>query len=244
VTKGSSYFEFVSRRGSGYDEGPGADKGEHRLRELRNAMEGPPTPTASNGWWRERIGELTRLDVAIYEAIAGTPTPDLDRAFRRISRAADHSKLWIGTSVVLAAAGGASGRRAAANGLASIGLASAVANLVLKPLADRSRPDREALGVPAARRVTKPGSTSFPSGHSASAFAFATGVAAASPQTGIPLTLAASLVAYSRVHTGVHYPLDVVVGSVTGVALAPVAVAVLEHRRRSRQLDRWQYAQG
>jgi undecaprenyl-diphosphatase len=195
-------------------------------------MESPHTPTADDGWWTARIGELTRLDVAIYEAIAGTPTPELDRAFRRISRAADHSKLWIGTSVVLAATGGASGRRAAANGLASIGLASAVANLVLKPLADRRRPDREAHQVPAARRVTKPKSTSFPSGHSASAFAFATGVAAESPQAGIPLSLAASLVAYSRVHTGVHYPLDVVVGSVTGVALAPFAVAALERRRR------------
>jgi undecaprenyl-diphosphatase len=198
-------------------------------------MEVPPTPTAHDGWWTERIGELTRLDVAIYEAIASTPTPELDRAFRRISRAADHSKLWIGTSLVLAAAGGANGRRAAANGLASIGVASAVANLVLKPLADRRRPDREAHQVPAARRVVKPKSTSFPSGHSASAFAFATGVSTASPQAGIPLTLAASLVAYSRVHTGVHYPLDVVVGSVTGVALAPVAVAMLERQRRGRQ---------
>jgi undecaprenyl-diphosphatase len=197
------------------------------------AMEGPPTPTARDGWWAARIDELIRLDVAIYEAVAGTPTPELDRAFRRISRAADHSKLWIGTSVVLATAGGANGRRAAVNGLASIGLASAVANLALKPLADRRRPDREAHRVPAARRVAKPESTSFPSGHSASAFAFATGVAAASPKTGIPLSLAASLVAYSRVHTGVHYPLDVVVGSVTGVALAPVAVAALERRRRN-----------
>jgi undecaprenyl-diphosphatase len=84
--------------------------------------------------------------------------------------------------------------------------------------------------------VTKPRSTSFPSGHSASAFAYATGVAAASPGAGIPLSLAASLVAYSRVHTGVHYPLDAVVGSVTGVALAPFAVAMLERRRRGRQV--------
>jgi membrane-associated phospholipid phosphatase len=195
-------------------------------------LEGPLTPPAENGWWAERIGELTKLDVAIYEAIASTPTPELDRAFRRISRAADHSKLWIGTSTVLAATGGATGRRAAVNGLASIGVASAVANLLLKPLAGRRRPDREAHRVPTARQVTKPKSTSFPSGHSASAFAFATGVSAASPEAGIPLSLAASLVAYSRVHTGVHYPLDVVVGSITGIALAPVAVAALERRRR------------
>ena len=77
-----------------------------------------------------------------------------------------------------------------------------------------------------------PRSTSFPSGHSASAFAFATGAATASPAAGIPLSALAALVAYSRVHTGVHYPLDAIAGSVSGVALAPLAVAALERCRR------------
>ena len=86
--------------------------------------------------------------------------------------------------------------------------------------------------MPVARQVEMPRSTSFPSGHSASAFAFATGVATASPAAGIPLSALAALVAYSRVHTGVHYPLDAIVGSVSGVALAPLAVAALERCRR------------
>lgn len=200
-------------------------------------MNSPVEPAAQDdheGWWTARLAEINRLDVAVFEAIAATPTPRLDHVFRRISRAADHSKLWALSSVVLATAGGASGRRAAANGLASVGLTSAVTNLALKPLANRSRPDRDTHRVPSARRVTTPQSTSFPSGHSASAFAFATGVAAESPQAGIPLSLVASLVAYSRVHTGVHYPLDVVAGSVTGTALAPFAVAALNRRRRAR----------
>jgi undecaprenyl-diphosphatase len=70
-----------------------------------------------------------------------------------------------------------------------------------------------------------PRSTSWPSGHSASAFAFATGVGAAWPAMATPLGTAASLVAYSRVHTGVHYPSDTIAGAASGVALAPVAVA-------------------
>jgi membrane-associated phospholipid phosphatase len=41
-----------------------------------------------------------------------------------------------------------------------------------------------------------------------------------------------AVVGYSRVHTGVHYPLDVIVGSVVGAALAPVACAFLDRRRR------------
>jgi undecaprenyl-diphosphatase len=88
-------------------------------------------------------------------------------------------------------------------------------------------------GTKVAVRRNRPTSEccSFPSGHAASAFAFATGVAGTSPAAGVPLTALAALVAYSRVHTGVHYPLDVVAGAVTGMALAPLAVAVADRRR-------------
>jgi undecaprenyl-diphosphatase len=189
----------------------------------------PASETEPAGWW----SEVNRLDLAVYAAIAATPTPTLDRAFRRLSRAADHSKLWLASAALLAATGGLSGRRASVNGLAATGPTSAVVNLVLKPLGRRRRPDRYMHRVPVARQVEMPRSTSFPSGHSASAFAFATGVAAASPTAGIPLSALAALVAYSRVHTGVHYPLDAIVGSVAGGALAPLAVGALERCREA-----------
>jgi undecaprenyl-diphosphatase len=79
--------------------------------------------------------------------------------------------------------------------------------------------------VPVTREVTMPHSTSWPSGHAASAFAFATAAGAASPWAGAPLAALAALIAYSRVHTGVHYPLDVIAGAVAGIAAAPVAAA-------------------
>jgi membrane-associated phospholipid phosphatase len=176
--------------------------------------------------------ELNRLDVAVYAAIAATPTPKLDVALRRLSLAANHSKLWLGCSALLAGCGGERGRRASENGLAAIALSSAVVNLVLKPLGNRRRPDRDTHEVPVGRQVEMPSSTSWPSGHSASAFAFATGVGAAWPAVGIPLSVAASLVAYSRVHTGVHYPSDTIAGTAAGVALTPVAVTALDRLRR------------
>jgi membrane-associated phospholipid phosphatase len=185
-----------------------------------------PHPEAS----REELG---RLDVAVYAAIAATPTPALDVAFRRLSRSADFPKLWLGCSAVLSALGGQRGRRAAANGLASIALTSGVVNLVLKPLGNRRRPDRDTYNVPIARHVAMPRSTSWPSGHAASAFAYATGVAAALPAVGIPLNALAALVAYSRVHTGVHYPGDTIAGAVSGAALAPLVVGALERHRRA-----------
>ena len=87
-----------------------------------------------------------------------------------------------------------------------------------KGLLRRARPDRAGLNVPAGRKVKMPGSTSFPSGHSASAFAFATAVGDELPLAWLPLHAVATAITYSRVHTGVHYPGDVLVGSLRAPA--------------------------
>src|SRR6476469_1052393 len=93
------------------------------------------------------LDEAKRVDTAVYAAVAGTETPALDVAMRELSRAADHSKLWFGAAAGLAVFGGARGRHAATRGLISLGLASAFANLVAKPLTVRRRPEREELEV-------------------------------------------------------------------------------------------------
>ena len=98
----------------------------------------------------------------------------------------------------------------------------------------RARPDRTTAGVPDQRWVPMPETTSFPSGHSASAFAFAGAVAASLPGLAIPLHGLATAVAYSRVHTGVHYPSDVVVGSLLGAATGTL-LRRLSHRRPARR---------
>ena len=184
-------------------------------------------PVTRRGVW----GELNRLDTAVYAAIARTPTPGLDQALGRLSRAADFSKLWLGSASALAAFGGEQGRRAAGNGIASLALTSAIVNAVLKPLWGRRRPERVKHRVPLARRLRMPRTRSFPSGHAASGFAFATGVASAAPVPGGLLTALAALVAYSRVHTGVHYPSDVVAGAFIGAGLSPIAVAAVKRCR-------------
>jgi membrane-associated phospholipid phosphatase len=163
-----------------------------------------------------------RLDVAVYAAVARAQNPTLDRCLRRLSRAANYSRIWLGAAGVLTAVGGAKGRRAALDGLTSIAVTSLVVNVALKPVGRRRRPDVIARGVPVARHVPMPVSHSFPSGHSASAFAFAAGVAATQPAAAVPLRGLAALVSYSRVHTGVHYPGDVLAGALLGVTLARV----------------------
>jgi membrane-associated phospholipid phosphatase len=177
--------------------------------------------------------QLDGLDQTVFRAIAGTPTPSLDRAFGALSQAANHSKLWLAAAALLAASG-ASGRRAAADGLVAVAATSAVINLTLKPMGGRRRPTRAGDRVPATRQVDVPDSTSFPSGHSGSAFAFASAVANSWPPVAGPIQTLATLVAYSRVHTGVHYPGDVIVGSTVGSIVGPLASYALHRWRRSR----------
>jgi len=80
-----------------------------------------------------------------------------------------------------------------------------------------------------------PASSSFPSGHAASAFAFAHAVGRHVPILAIPIGLLAGCVAYSRVHLGVHYPVDVAVGSIAGTGIAAMVgsagVGIAERRQ-------------
>jgi undecaprenyl-diphosphatase len=166
------------------------------------------------------LRELGAVDLAVYQAVAVTPTPHLDDAFRQLSKVANYSRLWLGIAAAIAAVGGRRGRRVALEGVLAIGATSATVNLGIKPLARRRRPDRPDPARFEARVVPMPESTSFPSGHSASAFAFAYTVGRHYPGLAVPIRLLASGVAYSRVHTGVHYPGDVVLGSIIGAGTA------------------------
>ena len=102
----------------------------------------------------------------------------------------------------------------------------------------RARPDRVAIGVIVRRHVAMPTSTSFPSGHTAAAFAFATGVGVEWPAASVPLYVLAGLVGYSRVHTGVHFPGDVIVGSLVGATIGEATSLVGRALRRRREAGR------
>ncbi|MEV6339769.1 phosphatase PAP2 family protein [Nocardia vinacea] len=141
-----------------------------------------------------------------------------DRFLRALSMSADHSRLWLVVAALMSM-GGRAPRRAAVRGLLSVALASSVANGIAKPLFPRRRPPDES--VPFVRRLVKPPvSSSFPSGHSASAAAFATGVALESPAAAVVVGPIAAAVGYSRVHIGVHWPSDVIAGAALGSAIA------------------------
>ena len=87
----------------------------------------------------------------------------------------------------------------------------------------------------------KPGSWSFPSGHTASSFASAWVLTTVWPGRGPLFFLLASLVGVSRVYVGAHYPGDVLSGSTFGILLAEITRRIVKRllRRVAQRVIGW-----
>jgi YegS/Rv2252/BmrU family lipid kinase len=161
-------------------------------------------------WFARSKRSLLRLDRDLIRIADSHRSPVLDAVLTSASRAANRSRMWFLAGGLLAALGGSRGRRAAASGLVAVAVASAVVNGPSKLLVRRARPTRRAPLVPVPR------TTSFPSGHAASAFAFAVAASRELPPAAVLLVPLAAAVSYSRVYVGVHYPSDVLLGAALG----------------------------
>ncbi|GAB3987382.1 hypothetical protein GCM10029978_105970 [Actinoallomurus acanthiterrae] len=180
------------------------------------------------------LNRARELDKRAFGAVAAAELPGLEYILPRLSRIANHSVLWGGVAGGLALTRQPRLRRAALRGGIAIGLASPLANLVGKQAFRRPRPLIELFTSAARPTVTRvgvtlipsirspwrlPTSPSFPSGHSASAAAFATGVSLEAPAAvAVPVGITAAAVAFSRIYTGAHYPGDVLAGVALGTA--------------------------
>jgi len=159
------------------------------------------------------------LDSSVFRTVAEWQSPVLDRTMPELSEIASGSRLWMGIAALFAIFGGKKGRRTAAEGMIAIGINSFLANVLFKSVAHRKRPTES---VPEERRLTQPESSSFPSGHTASAAAFSGIVDRAYPKLWLPINGLAAAVGFSRVYTGVHYPGDVLAGWLLGKSVALV----------------------
>ena len=169
---------------------------------------------------------------------------DLDRALVGAAPAFEHP--WLTAVFVVLSASWVKGPLLVALGLCSdvwrrrlpmaclaAAVASGAASLVvsaLKDTFDRARPPQTDPGLGSLAAL--PDNPSFPSGHSATAFAAATAVAILSPRLRAPALAIAAAVALSRVYLRVHFPLDVVAGALVGALLGALcALAALRLAR-------------
>jgi membrane-associated phospholipid phosphatase len=184
---------------------------------------------------------LLAADHAVLRRLTTADSKFFSLALPALGRAADHGWLWWAISGVLAATGDRRARRAALRGAVALGVASFAANVVSKRAVRRPRPPVHLVPVPGALR-RPPITTSFPSGHSASAAAFAAGVALEWPLLAAPVGVLAAGVAASRVATGVHYPSDVLAGAALGLGAGALTLwwwprTVLGPARRSGSIS-------
>jgi undecaprenyl-diphosphatase len=159
------------------------------------------------------------LDRRLYRTIHGIPhSPTSDRYVTILSDLGEGLG-WVAAGIGLAWVGGRKGRYAgAATAIASLGTTYLVQQLI-KPVFRRKRPhvDREVVVV-----GIKTADASFPSGHTASSFAAATALSAYYPKAAPIVFGLAAGVGASRVHLGHHFPSDVAVGSLIGIATGTV----------------------
>ncbi|WP_309237417.1 phosphatase PAP2 family protein, partial [Actinomadura sp. BRA 177] len=180
------------------------------------------------------LRRLGRADRWAFDRVAAARLRGLEYVLPRLSRFADHGVLWFTSAGVMGLTGRARLRRAALRGSIAIAVASPAVNIIGKQAFRRKRPVVD-LVPPIRIRWKLPTSHAFPSGHSASAAAFAAGVALEAPRrVAVPVAATAAAVAFSRVYTGAHYPGDVLAGLGIG-ALAGLSLLHLRRCRRSRK---------
>jgi undecaprenyl-diphosphatase len=147
--------------------------------------------------------------------IAGHRVSALDPVFRWLTYIGTDGAVWLVIAAVLALT---SRRWSVLLWVAVADAAAQVSTLLLKEAVPRARPYVDVI-------VHEPHSHSFPSGHAASSFACAFVLATHAPRLRWPFYVLAALIAFSRTYVGVHYPLDVLAGSLWGLLIGK---AVLE----------------
>jgi len=180
----------------------------------------PLRATGARGLWQRVVS----FDEALLLLVRRCESATVTHWMRVLTHLGDTAS-WVVIGLLLGASGGRGVRYAALLGLGA-GLA-ALATQLLKRVCCRPRPTAESHGVTGfAALIEIPDAFSFPSGHTAAAFAIAVALAGEGHGLG-PLTLSlASGIALSRVYLGAHYPLDVAAGVGNG-ALCGLAARLL-----------------
>lgn len=184
------------------------------------------------------IASSQNIDIDILNKINSNRNATLDPTFKAITNTA--VPLSIATPVVLYSIGlikKDSLIKQKALIVSETFLASAFITLASKKIIKRERPY---LRYAQLEPVVFENSYSMPSGHTSTAFATATSLSLAYPKWYViaPSFIWAGSVGYSRMHLGVHYPSDVIVGALVGSGSAYLTSKANQWLNKNRKKDR------
>lgn len=169
---------------------------------------------------------IQAIDVMILEKIRDFfCVPWMDKPMMLITKLGDGGFIWITLAVIFFLVGNKKHPWRRWGTLLALCLAAnaLLCNVVLKPIVARVRP-YDLLGYEVI--VPHLSDFSFPSGHTAASFAAATAIYAMDKRWGIAAFTFATLMGFSRLYLGVHFPTDVLSGAFLGWAGATVTVSV------------------
>ncbi|GAB5081517.1 phosphatase PAP2 family protein [Hominimerdicola sp. 21CYCFAH17_S] len=158
---------------------------------------------------------ITNIDFAVLDFLQKLHSKVLDFIMQAVTLSGDNGYIWIALCIVLLCI--PKTRR--------IGVFTAVTLItevilndgIIKGIIARERPFIQNSAIDTI--IRQPSGYSFPSGHSASSFAAATAVYMHNKKLGIPAYILAALIAFSRLYFYVHFPSDVIIGSLLGVLI-------------------------
>lgn len=175
---------------------------------------------------------IINFDVAVYKFFESIVSPVLDVVVTFITYLGDNGIFWIALSLILLIP--KKTRKLGVYVAGGLLMATVINNLGLKELFARVRPFNfdgwpESYQYVYPDLVAKPGSLSFPSGHTSTSIGAALPfLMKANKKAGIPIFIVAILIGLSRIYVHVHYPTDVLAGMIVGVIAGLLAVLLLD----------------